>query len=697
MKKTTIPDELARQNWNAYKRARDLDHGDYVKDALKFERFYKGDQWDEEDRKLLESEGRPALTLNMVMATINVLLGEQQIRRADIRFKPEQGASEDAAFAYNKLWMSISEVNDFDYVESDVFADGMIMERGFFDIRMNYDKNDGGDIEIKALDPLDVLPDPHAKEYDPRSWSEVMTTRWYTLDEIEVQYGSKKRKELENTATSGAETYGPDSLAYDNNREVDEDLQQYDSLDEDEKRRIKRVRVLDRQFKKAVPIYCLINSETGEIKELHPDWTDEEKVKVLADKLSMAYYRKISQRIYWVTSADSVVLQDQWSPYKSFTVIPYYPYFRRGKAIGPIRNLISPQEQFNKLSSQELHVVNTTANSGWIVDVGALNGMTVDELREQGSKSGLVIEKNPNKIVEKIKPNSIPTGLDRISMKAQQSIREISGINNALMGLEGAEVSGVALAEKKNSGQIQIQVPMENLARTRKLLARKFVELIKEFYPDERTFRYTETGQPGQPSAEVTINKQTPEGVENDVTEGEFGVVISTMPNRSNIEEQQFAEMISMRGASVMIPDHHVILNSNLTNKNDIAQEVKAMSGMGDKSPEQQEMEKEQLQIQMEMAREELGKLKAEVAKIKEDTTLTEAKTDQIMTESDLAVEDHEFEHAQQEKDHSIRREVAHIGAASKERMQTQQLQADAEKTVYETNHQKEKGKKDGS
>ncbi len=697
MKKTLVPDELARQNWNAYKRARDLDHGDYVKDALKFERFYKGDQWDEEDRKLLESEGRPALTLNMIMATINVLLGEQQIRRADIRFKPEQGASEEAAFAYNKLWMAISEANDFDYIESDVFADGMIMERGFFDVRMNYDKNEGGDIEIKALDPLDVLPDPHAKEYDPRSWAEVMTTRWYTLDEIEVQYGTEKRKKLENNATSGAESYGPDSLAYDNNREVDEDLRQYESLDEDEKRRIKRVRVLDRQFKKAIPIYCLINPTSGEIKELHPDWKDEEKVKALADKMSMAYYRKVAQRIYWVTSADSVVLQEQWSPYKTYTVIPYYPYFRRGKAIGPIRNLISPQEQFNKLSSQELHVVNTTANSGWIVDVGALHGMSVDELREQGSKSGLVIEKNPNKAVEKIKPNSIPTGLDRISQKAQQSIREISGINNALMGLEGAEVSGVALAEKKNSGQIQIQVPMENLGRTRKLLARKIVELIQEFYPDERTFQFTDLGQPGQPTQDVTINKQTQNGVENDVTEGDFGVVISTMPNRSNIEEQAFAEMISMRGAGVMIPDHHVLLNSNLTNKNEIAQEVKALSGMGDKTPEQQKMEQEQIELQMQMAREELKKVQAEVTKIKEDILLTEAKTDQINTESKGAVEDREFQHAQQEKDHSIRREVASIGAASKERMQDKELQADADKTVYITNHSKEKGSKDGA
>ena len=45
--------------------------------------------------------------------------------------------------------------------------------------------------------------------------------------------------------------------------------------------------------------------------------------------------------------------------------------------------MISPQEQLNKISSQELHIVNTTANSGWVVESGSLSNMTEEELEER--------------------------------------------------------------------------------------------------------------------------------------------------------------------------------------------------------------------------------------------------------------------------------------------------------------------------
>ena len=99
-----------------------------------------------------------------------------------------------------------------------------------------------------------------------------------------------------------------------------------------------------------------------------------------------------------------------------------------------VRNLLSPQEQLNKISSQELHIVNTTANSGWMVESGSLVGMTTDDLEEHGAETGLVVEyargTNPPM---KISPNTIPTGLDRIAQKAAANIQSISGINESML------------------------------------------------------------------------------------------------------------------------------------------------------------------------------------------------------------------------------------------------------------------------
>ena len=125
-----------------------------------------------------------------------------------------------------------------------------------------------------------------------------------------------------------------------------------------------------------------------------PESWDEERTELFAREYGLGMLKKLIKKVRWTITADQVVLHDDWSPYKDFTIVPYFPYFRRGKPFGMVRNLLSPQEQLNKISSQELHIVNTTANSGWVVETGSLNGMTSDDLQERGAQTGLVLEYN---------------------------------------------------------------------------------------------------------------------------------------------------------------------------------------------------------------------------------------------------------------------------------------------------------------
>ena len=69
--------EVASAQWDRYIRARDNGHLEYIEMAKKCDAFYRGDQWDEYDAAALEAEGRPALTINTVLPTINTVLGEQ--------------------------------------------------------------------------------------------------------------------------------------------------------------------------------------------------------------------------------------------------------------------------------------------------------------------------------------------------------------------------------------------------------------------------------------------------------------------------------------------------------------------------------------------------------------------------------------------------------------------------------------------
>ena len=178
-----------------------------------------------------------------------------------------------------------------------------------------------------------------------------------------------------------------------------------------------------------------------------------------------------------------------------------------------VRNLLSPQEQLNKVTSQELHIVNTTANSGWLVESGSLSSMQVEDLEEHGAETGLVLEYNRGSTPPgKIPPNQIPTGLDRIGQKASNNIKEISGINDSMLGTDSAEVSGIAIQAKQNRGVVMIQVPLDNLKKTRLYLADKILNLVQQFYTEERLVMITNEDDPLKTREPLVINQQTVEG-----------------------------------------------------------------------------------------------------------------------------------------------------------------------------------------
>ena len=655
MSKKTDDIQTARIQWDRYTRARDAGHLDYCDIAKKCDAYYRGEQWDEQDVAQLDAEGRPALTINTILSTINAVLGHQTSQRADIVFKPRRAAEQGMAETLTKVFKQIWDNNNMDFVESEVFGDGVIQDRGYFDIRMDYDDHVEGEIKVTVEDPLDIIPDPDSKEYNPKSWNEVFKTRWMTLDEIEEQYGKAKSKELRYVAQSG-ENFGKDSFEWKEQTERfgDTGLANYKShhITEDETFAVRSVRVVERQHRKMYNAPHFMNPVTGDMRKVPYHLSDAE-AREFADANNLFIEKKMVRCVRWTVTCDRVVLYDDWSPYPDFTIIPYFPYFRRGKPFGLVRNLLSPQEQLNKVASQELHIVNTTANSGWIIETGSLSNMDADDLAERGAETGLVLVHNRgSEPPAKIPPNQIPQGLDRIGMKAQQNIKEISGITDVMLGHESREVSGVAIEAKKHSGQVQIQVPMENLRRTRHILASHMLDLIQGYYTEPRIIQVTNEAEPDQPREQLEVNTLDPQTgrIVNDLTIGEYDIAVATAPARDNFNDIQFAQALNLRQVGVAVPDDMIVQYSNLHKKGELAKEIRMMTGR-EQSPEQQQIDQMQQQLAMQNMQMEVTKLQAEIEKLKADATLAlaKARSEGMAPEMDLQKMDAEAQGRTQE------------------------------------------------
>jgi len=625
---------VADINWNRYIRARDNGHIEFIASAKKNDDFYRGDQWDPQDLAKLACSGRPALTINTILPTINTVLGEQANKRAQVQFKPKRASSQQSANTLNQLYNQISDINEYDWKESQVFADGLIQDRGYFDVRIDYSKNVQGEVRISMEDPLNIVLDPDAKAYDPDTWYEFFKTKWASLDDIELVFGEDKADLLRNYVDQG-QYYGADSIEVHENRfgefnihPTDFHALQTGSLPEHEIRAIRAVRLIERQHKVVSQTDFFVDMMTGDLK-LCPETWDEERCYAFAQQHKLSITKRQLKRIRWTVSVDRVLLHDSWSPYDQFTIVPYFPYFRRGKPFGMVCNLISPQEQLNKVSSQELHVVNTTANSGWKVPTGALVNMTLDELEQRGAETGLVIQYNPAAGEPlQIQPNPVPAGLDRISMKSAMHIKEISGVSDALLGQETPEISGAAIMAKQSRGQVQMQVPLDNLAQTRKIIADRVLSLIQQFYTEERVYYISNDSfgiTPEEPEyKQIVINQKMASGeIVNNITLGDYEVKVSSTPAKDVFHETQFEEALQMRTAGIMIPDDALVQYSNLSHKYELAERIRQASGQGKKTPEQEQQEQMMMEIQMQQIKLELAQLTADVEKTQADTAET--------------------------------------------------------------------------
>ena len=632
---------LAKSQWNAYTRARDSGHEEYVHLAKKCDMYYRGDQWDEFDMQQLDDQGRPALTINTILPTINAVLAEQSSKKADIQFKPRGGGNQDVADVLTKVYAQVADNNKLDWVEQQVFSDGLIQDRGWFDVRVDFDDHVNGEVRIESKDPLDILIDPDAKHYDPRTWNEIFETKWMSIDEIEEQYGQKEADQLRMLAETGT-TLGADSMEFEEERYGDSDEYNYGQQypgDPENARMLRSIRVIERQYYKLNDCMFYVDPVTGDKREVPYNW-GKKKREQFADQFGLDIIQKKMRKVRWTVTADTVVLFDDWSPYNHFTLVPFFPYFRRGKPFGMVRNLLSPQEQLNKITSQELHIVNTTANSGRIVENGSLSGMTADDLEEHGAETGLVLEFNRGSTPPaKIPPNQIPTGLDRLGQKAASNIKQISGITDAMLGMDSPEVSGVAINAKQNSGSLLLQVPLDNLAKTRQYLAEKILNLVQAYYTEERIIQITDESDPYKPREKLRINEQTPEGqIINDLTVGEYDVVVGTAPARDNFDEMQFAEAIELRGVGVPIPNDMIVEYSHLSRKADIAERIRQMEGTAPPTEEQLQLQQFQMESQIRSTQLEIAKLEAEVTNLQTSAELNMAKAQNEQIDPQLKV-----------------------------------------------------------
>jgi len=552
-------------------------HKKWADDATLCQKFLEGDQWDEDAKQKLTEEGRPVLTINKIMRLMNLVKGYHTQQRFETTILPTNDGLSTGTIAevMAQVVKSILDDNRYEFVESQMFQDGIASARGYLDIRLDFSRNYLGEVAISAADPFATYPDPDAMTYDPAGWNFVFTSKWMSLETVAMIYG-----------VEGAEAARVQSTAYPNMSVVTENdgddrgpprmfglytIMESDrdfladwlpggnySLTDYVDRGQKTIRVIEQQHMMMKRCRYFMDTATGNTVEIPVEWTEEHiaetVVRMEQSGKQLKIIGRVEKRPRWTVTAGDTLLYDDWSIYDDFTILLFSPYFRRGVTRGLIHDLLDPQREINKRRSAQLNIVNRTANSGWLYSDQTFDEENEEKLEEFGSTPGVKLRyRAGQEKPEQIDPNPPPMAMERLEDKANNDLREVSGINESALGEIETVQSGIAIQNRQRQTIVALEPIMQRMKETRMLLGDRIVKLIQRFYNEPRIIRVNGADQK---PIELVINQVlATQEIVNDLTAGRYITKIESMPAHDTFMARQFAQILEMFKIGAIPPE----------------------------------------------------------------------------------------------------------------------------------------------
>ncbi len=573
----------------------------WVKEAEEDFEFTLGKQWKDEDVAKLEQAGVRALTINSIQPYIFMCSGVQRQNRTDFVGFPIGEEDSIKANIVTCLLNNAARITDLEHKVSDQFEDGIICGEGFLEPYIDYTYDLlTGELKWSKTDPFEIIVDPDCVEYDLSDAKFVIKIKTDLTKDQLLQLFPKKEKEIDRIENGKIEF---DTKT--NEVIVHKDSYKHDPIKDIEAAEEKTYDLVEYYYKKYVKKYWVMDRKLGKMQEA-PSLEDAESYKANAERdpnnwgTVAIVERKVPE--IWVASligTQNDVLDDKlcWTypKWKGYPIFPYYAHrittrIKNRELLhqGIVRQLKSPQAEKNKRRTQELRILNSQANSGWLHEEGAWTNP--DMVKEFGTSPGVDLEYKKNFAKpERIEPGQLSVGHSVLAEKNDQDMKKISGINEDLLLMqENKDSSGVAIQLRQRQGFLMIQRIMDNLSRTKRLIGRFLICILGELYTVESVIKVLgddfinknfsepaldETGKPvldpNTQKLQMTLNKEKVgliiNEILNDIDLSKYDVAIGENVHTETVKEANFEMLLNFIKQGLPIPPDVVIDESMLS------------------------------------------------------------------------------------------------------------------------------------
>lgn len=530
--------------------------------------YYDEHQWTAEEIATLNRRKQPVITINRIKRKVDAMVGLEQRMRVDPKAFPRNPNDEEVADVATKALTFIDDNTHFDAKRSAAF-ENLIVE-GFGGVEVLVEERRGQfEVVINRLRWEELFFDPHSREKDFGDAAYVGTQKWMDVDAaMSALSGAWEGDEDElqellqtsMTSTETGETY--EDRPYENNSFRWADKRQ------------RRVRVAHMYYKNKGVWHLVIFVSGGEIWHDKSPYQDEDGNPTCPIHLMTAYIDRENRRY------------------------------------GPVRSMISQQDEINKRRSKLLHQLNSRQTIGVKGAVDSVSSMK----RELAAPDGHVdvnIEAFEDAARVGMKPFDIVQQNDQIQGQfslLQESKSEIDmiGPNPSLIGQTEGQASGRAIMAQQQAGMAELAPLYDSLRDWTLRVYSAMWERVRQFWTDERWIRVTDqttnkndwigvnipTGgftqvmdpQTGQPTLQPEM--------QNVLAEMDVDIIIEDTPDHITLQHEQFEQLSEMAAQGIPIPPEMIIKASSLKDKAEVL-EMLEQQRMAKMQAQQQAMQQE--------------------------------------------------------------------------------------------------------
>jgi len=572
-------------------------------EALDDVRFAAGDQWPVDVQNSRVLEARPCLTINKLDAYIRQICNQQRQQRPRIKVHGMNNESDaKVAEIITGITRHIENQSDADSAYDHAFEYAVKMGWGYWRITTDYVREDSFDQEIYIRpieNPFTVYFDPNSTLPDGSDAEKCLVTTVISKNVFKKMYPNAESEQGFSSRGTG-------------------DTESEWVTKED-------IRIAEYFYTERIKTHLVQLSDGTTV------YQDEMPPKDVLEASGITIIEKREtwkKKIKWCKLTAMEILEEgEWAG-KFIPIVPTYGQEVRvddkHKKFGLVRMAKDPQRMYNYWSTALTETVALAPKAKWLLAEGQDEGHE-NEWAMANIKAMPVlrykqtdIEGRPAPAPTRLQPEPPPAGVMTALAGMNQDLQAVIGI------FDPSQLPTGMMTGKAMQGQ-QMQVDMtnfhyyDNLTRSIRHTGRIILDLIPKIYDRERVMRII--GDDGKPEI-VTINQrsQDEQGVSkvlNDVTVGEYDVVMDTGPGYNSKRQEAADSMATILAADPKLMQQIGDLwfrNQDFPGAEVIADRLAAINPMAqidEKSPVPP-----QVQMQMAMGKAQLQKLQQENAQL---------------------------------------------------------------------------------